>query len=110
MLDHCATLLCEARHEAFVLHLLDLPLGEWEQVDALARASGLTFEEIAPTIFAAWLDLPAEEHEAGFVFILFHDFELGETMTATYNRERLWAKHRGAKSTGAGMLPRRVEG
>jgi hypothetical protein len=116
-LDSCAELLAQPTYEAFVLRLLDEPLGAWIAVGDALRELRLNGEmrSASPGIhtYATWMNLPGaeqaedgerEQYEPGYVFILFHDFESGATLTATYNRDHLWRTHRGVKGVDAGLL------
>lgn len=86
MIDYCGCLLTESKNEVFVVHLLAMGKGRWCRVLDVVQRLELS-AEVSETTYAVVLDSPDDEEN--YAFILFHDVDSGETLTAVYNVDYL---------------------
>jgi hypothetical protein len=84
----CADLLALKKWEGFPRHLLTGGEGTWVNVSEICGRIGIDPGATPVDLFVTWLPEPTAE---GFAVILFYDASSSWTMTANYNRERLFA-------------------
>ena len=87
MFDNCQQLLVMKKFECFLEYLFDIPNGKWGRVSEIVAFLKLDIGGVDENAYVAWLADPVGHPDN--VFILFHDINSGETITADYNRARL---------------------